>query len=271
MRLYGYHINDEISSIFKEIDLAKERKCNLVQLFVTPNKFRNVYKKVKSYLEERNMYCVVHASYTINLAQNWDNYSWWIIKFLDEIYLANEMKAFGIVIHMGKQKELTFPEAINNMYTSLLHIYNKIKDLNIKIFIETPAGQGTELCYDINDYLSFCSKFMTNKKFNDKFRMCLDTCHIYSAGYDIKKSEKTKELFYLIENRIGLRYVGLVHLNDSKTPFNSNIDRHEQLGKGTIGKESLLIFSSFAKKENIPIILESRSGNHINEINNYLL
>lgn len=271
MRLYGYHINDDINEIFNEIDLAKERKCNLVQLFVIPNKFNDIYKKLKSYLEEKNMHCVVHASYTINLAQNWDKYSWWIIRFIDEIRVANQINAFGIVIHMGKQKDLTFPEAINNMYTSLLHIYNEIKDLNIKIFIETPAGQGSELCYNINDYLNFCSKLMKNEKFNDKFRMCLDTCHIYSSGYDIKNLEKIKELFYLIENRIGLKYIGLVHLNDSKTPLNSNIDRHEQLGKGTIGEKSLLVFSSFLKKENIPIILESRSGNHVNEINNYLL
>ena len=184
----------------------------------------------------------MHASYTINIAQNWNEYSWWLKQFLHEIELAEHIGAFGIVIHLGKQLKLSDAEGINNMFTSMLYIFSKIKGMNIKILFETSTGQGSEMCYNLEEFAYFFNKFLKVDK--EKFRICLDTCHIFQAGYDIKYIKNVNIYLKDFDRLIGLRYIGLIHLNDSKNELGAKLDRHENLGKGYIGKDSLLYISN---------------------------
>jgi len=255
MKLYGAHIDSDIDNIIKNAKKIKSYGGNLIQIFVDIKKDKNKYIKLKKELEKINIHISVHASYTINIAQNWNDYSWWIKQFILEIEYAEAIGAFGIVVHLGKQLNLSKEEGLNNMYSSLLYIYNKIKNLKIKIMIETSTGQGSEMCYKLEDLSYFFNKFLKIDK--NKFRICLDTCHIYQAGYNIKEKKNILKYFNIFNKKIGLKYIGMVHLNDSKNKLGEKLDRHENIGYGYIGKESIKIISNFFLNYNTPIVLET--------------
>lgn len=247
--MLGFHISD-----IAGIDYAIKLKCSIVQLFINDKMNLQEYKKK---LNDAKIKCVVHASYTINLSAKWDTYSSHIQQFINEIIMSEKLGAQWIVIHTGKQLDLTKEEALNNMYTALLYVNNKTRNINIKILLETPSGQGTELCYTIEDFSHFYKKIHKNKKIKDKFGICLDTCHIFSAGYDIRTKHNLTLYLDTFEELIGLYNICLVHLNDSVNDLGSRIDRHASIGKGYIGKAGLRRFYKFFTKKHIPCLLET--------------
>lgn len=258
--MIGIHIDSTPEYIIKTVKEVINKNANLVQFFVIDSiKNKEIYDELKKYLIKNKMHCVIHASYTINLAQNWDDYSWWIHQFIREIEIAENIGAKYITVHLGKKLNLSLEESINNMYTSLLHIYQKIKDFKIEILLETSTGQGSEIGYKLDELAIIYRKFSKhkNKNISEKFGICLDTCHIFSAGYDIK-SQNSREVFFDNFNElIGLDQIKLVHLNDSKVPINSNVDRHENYGFGYIGEEAIISIANFFKKRKTAIIIES--------------
>lgn len=258
--MLGIHIDSTPDDIIKSAEQAKNNGATLVQFFVNTNiKNKLIYYELNKYLLKNKINCVVHASYTINLAQNWNNYSYHIHQFIEEIKLAETVNAKYIVVHLGKRLNLSKEESINNMYTSLLHIYQETKNLKTKILIETSAGQGTEIGYKLDEFAILYRKFSKhiNKNIQEKFGICLDTCHVFSAGYDIT-SKKSREVFFDNFNELlGLENIKLVHLNDSKVPINSNTDRHENFGEGYIGKEAIIEIAKYFKNKKVPIIIET--------------
>jgi deoxyribonuclease-4 len=102
----------------------------------------------------------------------------------------------------------------------------------------------------------------------DMLGVCIDTCHAHSAGYDLSTPANVQNFFDQIEKTITLKKVICFHLNDSKTPFGSRKDRHENLGKGSIGEGGLAAFANLATKHNIPLILETPliNDSHLHDI-----
>lgn len=265
--MIGVHINSNINEIINELD--KYDDCNIFQLFVDPfYKNKEIYEKFKNKNKSRNNKIVVHASYTINIAQNWDEYSWSARQLIEEINTAEKIDAFGIVVHLGKKLTLTIEEAINNMYTFLLYIESQIRNTKIKILIETSTGQGSEMCYKIEDLAQFYRKLSHHKdiKIRERFGICLDTCHIFSAGYDISNKERISIFLDMMDEMIGLTHIKLVHLNDSKNELGAKLDRHENIGKGFIGEEALKIIGKIFNNVNVPIILETPDKYLMNDI-----
>ena len=213
------------------------------------------------------MKVVVHSTYLINLARKWDEYSWWIKNLILEIQYANMIGAFGVVIHLGKKLNLSIEEAYNNMYTAIIYILNKTMSLdNVSLILETSSGQGSELCYNLNDLSHFYKKFSINKNIYKRINICIDSCHIYSAGYDISSKSKVKNFLEEFNKLIGLKNVILIHLNDSKTKLGSLRDRHEGIGKGNINIKGLIHFFKFFRKNNLNIILETPNDYYKKEI-----
>jgi deoxyribonuclease-4 len=256
----------------KLVDAAKEiykAGGNIMQiLFISPIKKKELIE-LKHYLKQHNMKVVVHSDYTHNLAKNWDQYSWWIRNIEKEIKYANIIDAIGIVIHFGKQLDLTIEEAYNNMYTSLIYIHNQtIKYKNIKIFLETSTGQGSEICYKLEDLAYFYKKISKNhnKEIKNRIKICLDTCHVFAAGYNLKTKIHIKKYLETFEKLIGLRYIYLIHLNDCKFDIGSRLDRHESIGQGFIGIKGLILIFNYFRKLEVPIILETPGSSYIKEI-----
>ena len=272
-KLIGIHIDSNINELLSTLKKANKMKCKIVQLFVDTNVNLIVYNDVKKYLIEHDMYCSVHGSYTINIAKLWSEYDWWIQQCINEIEIAStKLNAIVYVLHIGKQLKISKEECYNNMYTSLLYIHDATKNLNIKILLETTSGQGSELCHKIEDLSYFYRKFSkhSNQKIRERFKICLDTCHIFAAGYNINSANNISIYLDNFNELIGLENIALIHLNDSKQGLGTNKDRHANIGVGFIGKESLGILTKSFINLNIPIILET-PNEKIKDDLNYLL
>lgn len=266
----GVHIHSNPKYILEEAERYHNTGANLLQIFVNPMyKDLTVYDKFGQYLKNNNMSVVVHASYSTNCAKNWNEHSWWIKLLIMEIEIASRIGASAIIIHLGKKLELTIEEAMNNMYTSLLYVHKAtMKYSDVSILIETSAGQGTEICYRLDDLGYLFRKFNKHKMVDirERFGLCLDTCHVFAAGYDITNKEKVSMFLDTLEETVGLRYIKLLHLNDSKKPLGSRVDRHTSLGKGFIGLKPLQLIAKFFIKMNVPILLETPHSRHNDEI-----
>jgi deoxyribonuclease-4 len=261
---YGFHIDSTPKTLCDNL-LEYKNLINttnpVIQLFVNiDKKYSDTYKDFSLYLKKNNVSVIVHASYTINVAKQWDEYSWWINQLILEINLANKIGAKFIVLHLGKSLDLDINVALNNMYSSLLYVINKLNsDIDIKILLETSSGQGSEMCIKLEDLSRFINKLLNhkNKKISERFGICVDTCHIYSAGYDINSKENVLKYIKDFDKYIGLKNLKVLHLNNSKTELNSNKDRHDNLDHGHINIEGLSEFIKLCFKLDIPIILET--------------
>lgn len=259
MSLTGIHISN-----FELIpDIHKEHNIKFFQFFVTPSKnYKKEYPKIIKYIKKNNISCIVHSSYSINLARTWNTSSWQIQHLIGEIIICNQIGITNIVIHTGKSLNLPISTAINNMYTSLLYIHQQtIKYKNVKILLETPSGQGTELLTDIKDFCKFINKFSSHPDniVKSRFNICFDTCHVYAAGYDISKHSIIDKLIMYLNENAGINKIKLIHINDSKMDMNSRRDRHENIGHGKIGKNNIIKLIKFFHKLEIPMILETPS------------
>ena len=279
LHYFGTHIgssSSDIDYLIKYSNIVKAAGGNLVQIFLTipgeiyaEEKSKSELTRYKKYLEENNMKAVVHSCYCHNLATNWDNYSWWLKNFELEIEYSHYIGALGVVLHFGKKLELSKEEAYNNMYTSLIYVHNRtIKFKDIKIFLETSTGQGSEICFKLEELAHFYKKFSKNdnEEIKERIKLCVDTCHIFSAGYNLKTKNDVKRYLEEFEELIGIRYIKLIHLNDCKVEFGSRVDRHENIGKGYIGLTGLKHFFKYFKKLNIPIVLETPGSGFLKEI-----
>lgn len=177
---------------------------------------------------------IVHAPYLINLAnldQNKANNSFNLL--INEIDRTIKMGCKYIVLHPGASMQYDRTSSLNQV-ASLL---NKAIDTNpsICILIETMAGKGSEIGITFEE-ISYIIAKITKK---DSIGVCLDTCHIHDGGYDLNKID---ELLNHFNNVIGLNYLKVCHINDSKNPINSHKDRHANFGYGYIGFDNLINF-----------------------------
>lgn len=262
--MYGLHIDSSPNIICDELNKYKDLKC--IQLFVNINsKYKTIYKDFKNIAEQNKQSIIVHLSYTINIAQNWTEYSWWITQLILELEIAQSIGASYAVLHLGKSMDIDSKIALNNMYSSLLYVANKLKRKfsnsknNIKILLETSSGQGSEMCITLDELGGFINKLLKNKNENisNRFGICIDTCHIFNAGYDLNTSSDVSKYLKEFDEEIGLKNIKLFHLNNSKTLLGSKIDRHDNLERGKIKTEGLIEIIQFAKKLEIPLILET--------------
>lgn len=273
---FGSHMllaNESLSLITLANNL-KKAGGNMMQIFINqPGNIDLTKKPIKElkefnqFLKNNDMKVVVHGSYRYNFARNWDKNDLSIISLTREIKYASIIGAIGVVIHFGKKLDLTLPEAYNNMFSAVLHIHNQTKEYSdVKILLETSTGQGTEICYTLDSLAYFYKKFK-QPELKKRIQLCIDTCHVFSAGYNLKTPTNVKMFIEAFEELIGFNYVGLIHLNDSKVKLGARVDRHANIGKGYIGKKGLKVFFNYIKKLHIPCVLETPNYGYKTEIN----
>ena len=207
-------------------------------------------KKGLELMEKNNMSVnniVVHAPYIINLA-NPKNIDFSISFLKQEIKRVEMLGMDKLVLHPGSHVGIGIEKGIENIIFCL----NQVVDENTKcnICLETMAGKGSELGTDFYQI----KKIIDSVKYSSKIKVCLDTCHINDAGFDLENFDKILEEFDKI---IGLDKLAVVHINDSKNEKGSHKDRHENIGYGTIGFEKLIKIIYHAKLKSVPKILET--------------
>ena len=191
---------------------------------------------------------ICHAPYIVNLANNKDEDKWqFSISFLKQE--LSRCKTLGIkymVLHPGSAVGLDRNIALNNIVDALNFI---IEDNSVMILLETMAGKGTECGCTLEEI-----KYILDGVKSNNIGVCIDTCHLNDAGYDMSKFDEFLDLFDKI---IGIDKIKCVHLNDSKNILGARKDRHENIGYGTIGFENLVSIAHNERLKDIPKILET--------------
>lgn len=271
---FGSHVSLSNGLLDAAINV-KNAGGNMVQIFLTATGEQKVSKKSEpellefcKYLKHNNMKVVIHSSYMINIARTWNDHSWWLKVLQLEIKYAAKINAVGLVVHFGKQLDLTQREGYTNMFTSIMHVLtNTQKYSSVKLLLETTAGQGTEMCHRLEDLAYFYKKITkSSNDIKNRIGICLDTCHIFAAGYNLKSKKNIMSYLESFDKLIGINNIYLIHLNDSKCDVGCRVDRHENIGKGYIGKKNLQILFDYFKKLNKYIILETPNEGYKKEI-----
>jgi deoxyribonuclease-4 len=175
---------------------------------------------------------IVHAPYIINIGANdHKRFNHTISVLNDELARTNAIGARYFILHPGNAVDSSIEQAINNVAKGINEL-NKINH-EIVICLETMSGKGKEIGKDFNQ-LAAIIKLVNNKHL---IGVCLDTCHVHDAGYDISKIDEILKQF---DEIVGLNYLKVIHLNDSKNKQGASKDRHENIGYGKIGFSNLV-------------------------------
>lgn len=192
---------------------------------------------------------VVHAPYIINLANNkdLDKYNFSINFLKQECNRCADLFVKKLVLHPGSHVGCGNDIGINNIINALNEV---LKESDTTILLETMAGKGTE----VGKTLEEIKQIIDGVIYKDKIGICLDTCHLSDAGYDVSKFD---EILDILESYNLLDKVLCIHINDSKNIRGSHKDRHENIGYGTLGFDNLINIIYNKRLEQIPKILET--------------
>jgi deoxyribonuclease-4 len=245
--LVGSHVEKKAVMEKMMVDLDPARPW---QIFLSGNMNSNVnikppvIKAVKAMVGEKDPKLYVHSPYLINLAatpgEKEDFHVTCLKKCLDA---SREMGFRGVVVHVGKSVKLSKEEALENMRWAISEVLPHAS-ADCPLLLETPAGQGTEMLTDLEEFVGFVTSFADRR-----IRICVDTCHVFATGYD--------PLEYI-------KYVGavdpdilrLVHFNDSEAACGACVDRHAAMGMGQIGVEKMTAIAEWCFTECVPALIE---------------
>jgi len=190
---------------------------------------------------------VVHAPYIINLA-NSNNFDFNVRFLKEEISRVESLGVDKLVLHPGSHVGQGVDIGIQNIIDSLNVSLNE--NTKVIICLETMAGKGSELGKSFEEIKSI----IDGVKYKDKIGVCMDTCHLNDAGYDLSDFDNILEEF---DKVVGLNYLKVIHINDSKNIMGAHKDRHDNIGIGNIGFDNLIKIIYHDKLKGIPKILET--------------
>ncbi len=223
-------------------------------------------EKFHKYKDQYKIEFVVgHSSYLLNLAKEQPNDNWQEDSLIDDLTRLSHLGGSGLVYHVGKHLTLDKTLATYTLIENLKKLLNKTSHLNVPLLLENLSGQGTEMGTKLEEL-----KFIIDKVGDPtNLKVCLDTCHAFAAGYDLKSVKAVDDFFNNIQDTIGINTVVCFHLNDSKAPCGAHKDRHENLGKGHIGSTGIQQFIKLANQHKVPLILETPliNNSHLEDIN----
>lgn len=208
-------------------------------------------EKLNNIRKEKNFApLLAHGAYTINLASDKSHVREFGIELLrDDVKRIDYLGDCNLVFHPGSHVGQGVEKGSQLIIDGLNEILNK--DLEGYVLLETMSGKGTEIGRSFEEI----NYIIENVENNKKLGVCLDTCHIFAAGYDIVNDlDNVVEEF---DKVIGLNRLKAIHLNDSLMELGSNKDRHGRIGEGLIGKEALIRVINHEKLKNIPFYLET--------------
>jgi deoxyribonuclease-4 len=256
----GCHLSTK-GSLVKMIETAIELNTPTFQYFTRNPRGGSAREYEESEIsdfikikEEHNIGPIVaHLPYTVNLSSDkarTRNFGKAILH--EDLRRANKIGVEYLVMHPGSHVKNTLDDAINYIAEGLEYALVDYSG-NTIICLETMSGKGTEVGRSIGEIKSIMEKL----NWHDKLGVCLDSCHLFAAGYDFRVKSEVNRLIHDLEKNIGLERVFITHLNDSKMPHDSNKDRHENIGEGELGVKGIAnyINNSFIKK--LPMLLET--------------
>jgi len=264
MGLLGAHVSIS-GGVHKAPKRGKDLGCESIQIF-TKNQMQWKAKPITDEDAERFkdevlkhgiLAVVAHDSYLINLAAVKED----LLKksrdaFYDEIIRADKLDIPYLVFHPGAHMGAGEKQGLKLVAESINENLARAEGTRVKLLLETTAGQGTNLGYKF-EHLAEIIDMVDDKK---RMGICFDTAHVFEAGYDITMRETFLEVIDEIDSIIGLDQLKVFHMNDSKTPLGSRVDRHANIGKGVMGLTVFRVIVNEPRFKNTPMVLETPGG-----------
>ena len=263
MGLIGAHVSTA-GGLYNAFERGSQIDCLSLQIFVkSPNQWRGKalseddVEKFKQGRAENSEPVVAHAAYLINLASSKEDI---LAKSLagltDELSRVYRLGVDGLVLHPGGHLGAGVEAGLDTVARSLDAVLALPETGDGRVLLENTAGQGTALGSRFEELAKIIE--LTDAK--DRLGVCLDSCHAYSAGYDVATEDGYEAFLDAAESTFGLAKVEAFHLNDSKHPLGSHKDRHENIGEGEIGEWFFARVINDERLAKLPMVLETPMG-----------
>ncbi len=269
MPLLGTHVSVS-GGLHTAFERAARVGCTTMQLFV---KNANQWKAKPLTDDEVRTFraaaaaspvrpVIAHAAYLINLcavAPGVIDKSRAALE--DELRRCEALGLRALVFHPGSHVGAGEEAGLRCIADSLNVIHDRTRDFHVLTALETTAGQGTTLGYRFEQLRAIIDRVEDG----DRMAVCMDTCHMFTAGYPIHTPEGWEAVMKEFDAILGLARLVAIHVNDSKKPFGSRLDRHEHIGKGLIGLEGFRGLMNDPRLEQVPKILETQKSEDMHE------
>lgn len=262
--LLGAHTSIS-GGVSKAVERADKLNFTAMQIFsknnnrwkakpLDPTEVSNFKTKINNSSIE---FVVVHDSYLINLcSKNKEILDKSRKAFVDEIKRCAELEIEHLNFHPGAHSGQGEEDGLKIIAESINMAHDETKNLNVSSMLETTAGQGTNLGYSFEHL----AKIIDQVEDKNRMTVCIDTAHIFAAGYDIKDEKSFEKVISNFDKIVGLDRLKCFHINDSKKELGSRVDRHEHLGEGFIGLDGFKNIINDERLKHIPKILETPKG-----------
>jgi deoxyribonuclease IV len=271
MPLFGAHMSIA-GGYYKSLVAAQDHDCQAVQLFTKNNNqwagkaltdedirlFRVSWQDSKLHVS------LSHDSYLINLASP-DETLWRrsLEAFVVEMERAEALGLNYLVMHPGAAVDGDEKAGLVRVARSLDEVHGRCPKYQVKILLETTAGQGTCLGHRFEHL----AEIMHLSKNPERLGVCLDTCHVFAAGYSLAPLKEYRKTMKEFDKVVGLDRLLAFHLNDSKKPLGSRVDRHEHIGQGCLGIEPFRFLVNDKRFRKHAMILETPKENDMDRVN----
>jgi deoxyribonuclease IV len=261
MPLFGAHLSIA-GGCHNAVTRAIEYGCQTVQIFT---KNANQWEGKPLTLEDRALFrkmlrrsglkCpTAHDSYLINLASSDEKlYRRSLEAFIDEVERAEALGLKYLVMHPGAHMGAGEEAGLARVAAALDEVHSRCAACKVKVLLETTAGQGSALGHRF-EHLATILKLVAEPR---RLGVCLDTCHVFVAGYPLGTRAEYEATFREFDRVIGLKWLKVFHLNDSLKPLGSRVDRHAHIGKGCLGSEPFRMLVNDPRFRVHPMILET--------------
>jgi deoxyribonuclease-4 len=244
---------------------GRELGCDVIQIFVKSN---NQWRaaplrdaEVRAFREELAAHAIrcsfAHTSYLLNLAspdRGLRRKS--LASFVVELERCERLGLAYLVLHPGSHVGDGEERGLARVAGALREALDRTGEARVAILVETTAGQGTNLGWRFEHL----ARLIDDVAGGDRVGVCLDTCHVFAAGYDLRTTEAYRATMRELDRVIGIRRVRAVHLNDSERDLGSRVDRHAHIGRGKIGREGFRLLLRDRRFRRIPMVLETPKG-----------
>ncbi|GIV97154.1 MAG: putative endonuclease 4 [Herpetosiphonaceae bacterium] len=260
----GAHVS-VAGGLYKAFERAEATTCRAIQIFAKNERQWHARPLTEEEIalfraEQRRTGLgpvLVHDSYLINLASPKDDL--WqksMNAFAEELERCRQLGIPYLVTHPGAHTGSGEEEGLIRESQALNRLFAEGIGEGVTVLLETTAGQGTCLGYRFEHL----ARLIELSDYPERLGICVDTCHIHAAGYDIRSREDYEQVFAELDRIIGLDRVKAFHLNDSKAGLGSRVDRHEHIGEGMLGIEAFRLLVNDPRFSTVPMVLETPKG-----------
>jgi deoxyribonuclease-4 len=251
---------------YKAVEIAHRTGCDCVQVFtknnnqwrakpITPEDAQRFRDAMKSHGVGHSL---SHTSYLINLASP-DDALWnqSLDGFVVELERAEQLGIPYVVVHPGSYTTSTEAEGLKRIIAALDEAHRRTPKIAAKCLLENTAGQGSALGWKFEHLAAILEGLGKPERMGG---VCIDTCHLFAAGYPLSTEKDFKATFRELDRVVGLDHVKAIHINDSKAKFGSRVDRHAHIGRGELGLEAFRLLVNDRRFRKTPMYLETEKG-----------